>query len=257
MLSSFKVIKSNSVIENGNFQINTEYSTNKDNNQTEKKELGEKNAKDFIESYEVLARTMLENTRRESDKILAVAYEEANRLEQQAYEKGSSEGYKAGYDKGISDGNKYLEKQVNDANIKANKLISNAEEVLFKANSEYIKYIEEKQEEIKGLIISSVEHILKKEIQNKEGITNLVIDALELAYKSKTIIVKCNSKYLEDLQDKIANWKNQSIYRGETFVVGDDTIEDGTAIIIRENGKIVVSVNDALEKVREIFALGY
>lgn len=256
MLSSFKVIKSNSVIENGNFEINTEYSTKNDISSTHNKELGEKNAKDFIESYEVLARTMLENARRESDNILAVAYEEANRLEHEAYEKGNSEGYKAGYDKGISEGKKLLENQINDAKTRENKIIASAEEVLLKANNEYIKYLEEKQEEIKGLIISIVEHILKKELQDKDGITNLVLDAIELAYKSKTIIVRCNKKYVEDLQDNIENWKNQSIYRGEIFVVGDDTIEEGSAIIVRENGKIVVSVNDALEKVREIFALG-
>lgn len=256
MLSSFKVIKSNSVIENGNVEINTEYSKNNGNNSTEKKELGEKNAKDFIESYEVLARTMLENARRESDNVLAVAYEEANRLEHEAYEKGSSEGYKAGYDKGVSEGKKLFEKQINDAKIKENNIIASAEELLLEAKNEYTKYLEEKQEEVKGLIISIAEHILKKELQNKDGITNLVLDAIELAYKSKTIIVRCNKKYVEDLQDKIESWKNQSIYRGEAFVVGDDTIEEGTAIIVRENGKIVVSVNDALEKVREIFALG-
>ena len=64
MLSSYNVIKSNSVVTNGNVEINTDVinvSSDK------KKELGEKNAKNFIESYEVLARTMLENSRRQSN----------------------------------------------------------------------------------------------------------------------------------------------------------------------------------------------
>lgn len=246
MLSSYRVIKNNSVIEEGKKQINTEYTTEKN------KELGEKNAKDFIESYEVLARTMLENARRQSDKILAAAYAEAQNIEQEAYRKGYEEGKKAGYETGVAKANEYYEEMKSRAEYEAKTLGENAEVLLYGARQEYFRYMEEKQGEIKELILYILECILKKEIDCKDGISSMILDAIEIAQKSKTLIVKCNNSYTEDIKVKLEAWKNQSVFRGEIFVITDDNLEEGTAEIQRENGKIIVSVSEALQKVREI-----
>lgn len=252
MLSSYKVIKSNSVVTNGNVEINTDL-TNISSDK--KRELGEKNAKDFIESYEVLARTMLENARRQSDSMLAAAYEDARKIEQDAYEKGMSEGYNIGYEKGINEANSYYEEMVNKAQAEAQQIIEKSEKLLLDSNKQYLEYLEQKKEEIQSLITSIAESIIKREIKDKDGITNMVLDAIEMASKSKTVVVKANSNYIEDLKSRIEIWKHQSIFQGDIFVVGDDELEEGTAIIQRNNGKIVVGINDAMEKVREIIAL--
>lgn len=246
MLSSYKVIKNNSVVEEGKKEINTEYAAEKN------KELGEKNAKDFIESYEVLARTMLENARRQSDKILAAAYSEAQDIEQEAYKKGYEEGKKAGYEAGIAKANEYYEEMKNRAKYEAETLGKNAEALLYGAKQEYLRYMEEKQGEAKKLILYILESILKKEVDCKEGISSMILDAIEIAQKSKTLIVKCNNSYIEDIKSKLEAWKNRSVFRGEIFVVTDDNLEEGTAEIQRENGKVIVSVSEALQKVREI-----
>ncbi|MFU0823735.1 fliH protein [Clostridium sp.] len=246
MLSSYKVIKNQSIIEKGKKEINTEYVIEKN------KELGEKNAKDFIESYEVLARTMLENARRQSDEILASAYSDAQRIGQEAYEKGYSEGEISGREEGIAKANTYYEEVKDRTEKECEVLKKNADKILYSAKQEYIRYMKEKQEEIKRLIISITEGILKREIKDKDGITSMVLDAVEAIVKSKTIIVRCNSIYIEDLKEKLEVWKNRSVFRGEVFVVPDDNLEEGNAEIQRENGKIVVSVTEAIKKVKEI-----
>lgn len=246
MLSSYKVIKNNSVIENGTKEISTEYT------EENKKEIAEKNAKDFIDSYEVLARTMMENARRQSDELIARVYKEAQTIEEEAYKKGYEEGQKSGYTLGTAKADEYYKKIKERAENEAELLNKNAETLLFGAKEEYLKYLEEKQKEIKALILSITESILKREIKDKNAISSMVIDALELALKAKTIIIKCNGKYIEDVKEKTNEWKNQGTFRGEIFTAIDDNLEEGTAEIIKENGRIIVSITEAMKKVREI-----
>ncbi|KYH29742.1 hypothetical protein [Clostridium colicanis] len=249
MLSSYKVIKNHSVIEKGKKEINTEYVIEKNE---EIEELEEKKAKSFMESYEALARAILENARRQRDEILVSAHSDAQRIEQEAYEKGYSEGEMSGREEGIAKANTYYEEVKDRTEKECEVLKKNAEKILYSAKQEYIKYMKEKQEDIKSLIISITESILKREIKDKDGITSMVLDAMETVEKSKTIIVRCNSVYIEDLKEKLEVWKNRSVFRGEVFVVPDDNLEEGNAEIQRENGKIVVSVTEAIKKVKEI-----
>lgn len=250
MLSSYKIIKKSSVVDDGGKEINTIYSNPKN------KELGEKNAKDFIESYETLARTLVENARRQGEQILSKAFDEAQQIEQDAYqkgyEKGMQEGYEQSYQKGMAEANAYYETMKNQVQMESDMKIKNADSLLFQAKEEYIRYLDEKKDEIKDLILSITENILKKEIKDKDAISNMVLDAMEIAIKSKTIVVKCRSSYVEDIKEKVETWKNAVVYRGEVFVAADDNLEEGYAVIQRENGKIVVDINDAMEKVREI-----
>lgn len=250
MLSSYKIIKKSSVIDDGGKEINTIYTNPKN------KELCEKNAKDFIESYETLARTMVENARRQGEQILSKAFDEAQQIEQDAYrkgyEKGMQEGYEQSYQKGMAEANAYYETMKNQVQMESDMKIKNADSLLFQAKEEYIRYLDEKKDEIKDLILSITENILKKEIKDKDAISNMVLDAMEIAIKSKTIVVKCRSSYVEDIKEKVETWKNGVVYRGEVFVAADDNLEEGYAVIQRENGKIVVDINDAIEKIREI-----
>lgn len=254
MLSSYKVIKKSSVVDDGGKEINTLYSN------PENKELGEKNARDFIESYETLARTMVENARRQGEQIVSKAFDEAQQIEQDAYgkgyekgyEKGMQEGYEQSYEKGMAEANAYYETMKNQVQMESDMKIKNADSLLFQAKEEYIRYLEDKKDEIKDLILAITENILKKEIEDKDAISNMILDAMEMAVKSKSIVVKCRSSYAEDIKEKIDMWKNSVVYRGEFFVAADDNLEEGCAVIQRENGKIIVDINDAMEKVREI-----
>ncbi|MCY6483682.1 fliH protein [Clostridium aestuarii] len=250
MLSSYKVIKNRSVVETGEKKIDTDYGIQK------KKELSEKNAKDFIENYEVLAKTMLENARKQSDNLLAKAYQEARIIEEEAYkkayEKGEKEGYQNGYEKGAAEADVYCTMVKSRAENEVRTLNNNAEALLHEAKKEYVKYLDEKKEEIKSLILTIIENVFKREIKDENAVSSMLIDAMEMAVKSKTVIIKCRSNYVEDIKSTIDIWKQGVVFKGEIFIVPDDNLQEGSAIIQRENGKIEININDALDKIKEI-----
>ncbi|MCD3350254.1 fliH protein [Clostridium botulinum D/C] len=256
MPSLCNVIKNKSIVSNGLKEITTEYHIedieDQKTEEEEKKELGEKNAKDFIENYEVLARTMLENARKQSDAIVASAYDEIQKMQEEAYNKGYEEGKLDGYSDGKKQADEYYNEIKNKANEEIETLNKNAEELLFSAKTEYVKYFKDKQQEIKELIVSITKSVLKLEIKNSDSINSMILDALESAKDSKSIIVKCNNKYVDSLKESIDEWKIQVVFRGDIFVVPDDNLEEGKAIIQKENGKIVIDIDVALEKINEL-----
>ena len=259
MPSLFNVIKNTSVVSKGCKEINTEYTVTKHKEEEaseKKKELGEKNAKDFIKSYEVLARTMLEKARRESEEIVSNSYDKAKSIEEDAYTKGFNLGKEDGYSDGYSEGKLLADKYYEDIKTKANAEIDllneNAEKMLLNAKDEYTNYLKEKQQNIKDLIVYITKQVLLKEIENSDAITNMIIDAIDNAKDSKNIIIKTKSIYKDDIEEKIELWKAKTVFSGEIFVIVDDNLEDGKAIIEKENGKIVVDVMSALDKIEEV-----
>lgn len=255
MQSLCNVIKSSSVIKEGNKQIITEFAQIRELQQKElQKEQNETNSKLFIDSYENLAKTMIENARRQREEILSAAYSEADRISKEAYEKayqeGSQNGYNDGFNKAYEEGYKSnLDKALKEGEIIKN----NADNVLKSAIDEKERYLKEKENQIKDLIINCVESILKKEVKEKDGLNDIIFEALSKVKNTKTFIIKSNPVHCEEFKSKIEVWKEQLPFRGDVFIIPDEFIEEGSAVIERENGKIQVGANIALEKIREIF----
>ena len=162
------VIKNSSIIKEGNKPIVTEF---QNISEMQQKELGETNAKTFIDSYENLARTMLEDARKQRDEILSTAYSEAERISKEAYEKAYQEGCEKGhsdaFEKAYEDGYRSnIDRALQEAEI----IKSNADNILRTCIEEKERYIREKEMEIKDLIINSVESILKREVKDKDCI---------------------------------------------------------------------------------------
>lgn len=246
MQSSYKVIKNTSVAQDGLKEIVTEFEKKEEVRQ---KISIETNAKTFIDSYENLAKTMLENARNQGDDLLSKAFTEAERLEKEAYEKGYKKGYDDAFNKSYEDGyKKNLEKAVGEGEVIKN----NADNVLRSAVEEKERYLKEKQEEIKSLIINCVECVLKREVKDGDALNNVIFEALSKVKNTKTFIIKGNEMYCEELKNKVELWKEQLPFRGDMLIVADNDIEAGKAIIERENGKIVVSVDMAMEKIKDI-----
>lgn len=251
MQSLCNVIKKSSVIKDGNKPIVTEFQKTIS---VEEKELSENNAKMFIDSYENLARTMIESARKQREDILSSAYAEAEKASKEAYERayqeGSQNGYNDGFNKAYEDGYKSnLDRALQEAEIIKN----NADNVLKTCIEEKERYFKEKENEIKDLVINCVESILKREVKDKDGLNNILFEALSKVKNTKTFVIKSNRIHCEEFRSKINLWKEQLPFKGDIFIIPDESIEEGSAVIERDNGKIVVGVDIAMEKVREIF----
>lgn len=250
MQSLYKVIKKHSIVKEGFKKIVTEF---EDKEKVQQKELIETNARIFIDSYENLAKTMIENAKKQRDEIFSSAYTEAEKLQKEAYnkayEKGYKEGVKQGYDKAYEDG---YQNNVNKALAEGENIKNNADNVLKACIAEKERYIREKEDEIKKLVINCVENILKREVKDKDAMNSLIFEALSQVKNSKTFIIKSKKIYCDSFNQQIETWKEQLPFKGDIFVVPDESIEEGKVIIDRDKGKIIVGVDIAMEKVREI-----
>lgn len=250
MQSSYRVIKNNHVQSLGNKEISTEFIKVQD------KEEIEENIKNNFESYETLVNTMMENARRKSDKILSSAYQEAQFVEsdsrlkaeqlmQEAYSKGYEEGKAKGYEEAYNDSFPKVQEQCQI-------IKQQAEDILFEAKKTYELYLEQKKHEIKDFILETVETILKQSIQNEDSLEKMIYSALEDTKNAKCFIIKCHSMYVENLNSKKDIWREQLAFKGDIFVLKDDSLEPGAAVIDKGTGKVVVSIENALDKLKEL-----
>ena len=249
MQSSSSVIKDSNVLHHGERKINTKYEAKNDNSYIENLD---EDVKQSMDSYESIAKGLIDNGRKKADVVIQNAFQQAEEIKKDAYQKAYDEGkekvfndaYEEGYKKNIEKARIQAETIINKAKENSNSMITSAKE-------EYLKYIKDKELEIKNLIITVVESVLKREAKDPKALDEAVFQALGVIKNTSTYIIKTNSTYYESLKDKIQFWKEQLPFKGDIFVVLDNTIKEGTAEIQRDNGKITVSIDYSLEKVKE------
>jgi len=169
MQSLYSVIKNTSIVKTGKKEIVTEYIPPEAEEIKIQKEV---NAKGSFDSYENLARTMLENSRKQGEDILSKAYEEAEKIESEAYPNAYKKGYEEGKEKGYNDAyetayKSNLEKAEKEGQSLIKEAQKTSEDIVKDAKEEYAKYLEDKKEELKKLVENIVENILKREIKDR------------------------------------------------------------------------------------------
>lgn len=114
-------------------------------------------------------------------------------------------------------------------------------------------YIDNKKEDIIKLIINITEEILQREVKNEDSISQMVFNAIEKEKNAKRYVIRCNSLYRNNIQEQIVLWKEQMATNADIFVINDDSVQLGNAIVEKDNGKITVGIDAGIEKLRTIF----
>ena len=243
MQSSFNVIKNSRVIEQGNREINTQLSKASGGAIMDENH-GIKIAN--MESYENIARNILENARRESEKIISKAYVDASDAKIQAYNQGLEEGYKEGYENGYNEA-------IDKAMEAAEAVKAEADSILMAAKGEYNQYLIEKEHQIKALVVSIAESILKREIREPDALNEMIFHTLKTERNTKSYVIKSNNSHFTMIREQVESWKNKLAFQGDIFVIEDNFLDEGTAVIEKESGKSIVSVSYGIEKIKEVF----
>jgi len=247
MQSSFNVIKNVSVMKQGSKEITTEFNNVGYVDRYINSKDGNSNL--HIDGYDNLANNILENARKQGQKILSMAYAESEEILQKA----ATNGHKEGFDKGYFEGNQQGHDQIlAPASEEAKGMIANAESILWSAKKEYENYIEEKEKEIKEFILFAVENILKEKVESSDALNNMVYQAISNSKNVKLFIIRTNSLYFEELKDQVNQWKTQLGYKEDIIVIQDNLAEPGSAIIEKDNGKVVVGIDKGLERLKAI-----
>lgn len=243
MQSSFKVIKNSRVIEQGDREIKTQL-----REVTYGEIMGENHGtqRDDMESLENIVGNILENARIESEKIISKAMVEATDAKTQAFKEGLEQGHKKGYENGYDEA---METALADAET----VRIMADNLLTAAKGEYNKYLMDKEQQIKALVVTIAENILKREIVQKDALNEMIFNTLKAERNIKSYIIKSNNSHFASIVQQIEDWKQRLAFQGDIFVIEDNFLDDGTAVIEKDTGKSMVSIAYGIEKIVEVF----
>lgn len=245
MQLSYSVIKNKSVFTGNNRKmINTSYDT-----KLTKQEafLTEENDS-IVESYKNIGESIIKNANLQKERILELVYADSERIEREAYEKGYKQGLENGYEDGYKES---YEKHMAIAAQEGQQIRNNATAMLMDAKSQYEEYMSKVKGEIINLAYTMAEAIVKNKLQREDGINGYLQEIIEKSKECKTFIIKCNEVHFNEVKSNVFNWKSQFALQGEIFVLADNTIEPGNAVVEKENGKVIVGLDIGLEKIKE------
>ncbi|MBZ9690599.1 FliH/SctL family protein [Clostridium sp. M14] len=253
MQSSYSIIKKNCALDAEKKKISTEYVSKKielDENQEEvQEEVYSKEEVDaLIAKYEEIGKRIIQDANNEKQGIILRGTMQAQNLEKEAYEKGYEEGLQNGYDDGYK---KAYDENIDLAKAKSQEIIDKAEDVLRSANENYAKYLEDKKSDILKLSLEIAKNILRKELGHEDSMNLLVEEAIQLSKDEENLIIKCNFLHAEELKSQVNRWKISYSIKDEIFILNDDFIEPGNAIIEKPNGKVIVGFDIGMETIKK------
>ncbi|MBD7915327.1 flagellar biosynthesis/type III secretory pathway-like protein [Clostridium sp. Sa3CUN1] len=243
MQLSYNLIKNTSALKSSQKTIATNYISRIEAKDIEKEKLDVE--QEIRKSYEVLGSNIIKKAKSEAEDIVMRARVISAEIEKKAYEEGYNQGKSNGFEDGYKEA---LVKVKSDTNEKVKVRIDEAEEILKSANKEYLEYLNLKEEEIINLAFKMASIIAKKELQKDDGIIPLMEDVLEGARAEENIIIRCNTKHVKGIEEKIEYYKKAYAIKGDIFILEDTLMELGNAIIEKNTGKAVVGLDVALEK---------
>lgn len=252
-LYNSKIIKSDYVNIKGrvslsHFNVDDKNSSNigedEDTNYEEKLEEINQKLKEAESKYnEILNQANIER-----EKILEKCRDEASEIEKNAYEEGYEQGLKNGYEDGYKEA---YEENIEKAKEESAKIIESANNVMLEANKNIASYIKSNKKNILAIGISIAEKVLRRKFEDEESMDELILDVIREYELKENFVIRVNSIYKESLEQQILKLKESNLINKDVFVVSDDSIEKGNASIESVNGKLIVGVDDVLNKVKE------
>lgn len=254
MPSLYRVIKNNVIAERNEKVIETDFE------EVIEKAVNEGDVRTFVSSYESLSKSIIENARKQGREILIKAYEEADNTVSNA-DKKAADVYKQAYDRGYAEGEEKgykdayeeaYQKNLDSANKEIEVMKKNADNILFQAHKEYDKYLIDKENEIRAVILDICKAVLKREAKETDGINSMVFSAVSEIKGASSIIIRCHPNRSAYIKKEIEGWKEQLAFNGDLFVLEDAFVKEDSAVIEKENGKIITGIDIAVSKINEI-----
>lgn len=257
MQSSYSVIKSNFTKESEKKIISTEYVVKNYIPEViepeEEVEVVPEEPKidpeEVLREYENIGKKIIEDAQRKKEKIVLESQLNADKAEKEAYEKGYNQGTQNGYDDGYK---KAYEETIEKAKLEAEEIRNNAETLLKSAKENYSEYLESKKTEVIKLALEIAGNITRQKLSQGDSMNVLIEEAFKLSKGEESIIIKANSFHCEELKNNISRWKVEYLVKNDIFVLADDSMEKGNAILEKPSGVVKVGFDIGMEQIRKI-----
>ena len=180
---------------------------------------------------------ILNQANTESEKILAETNQKAVEIEKRAYHEGYEQGTQNGYEDGY--------KEAYEDNIeKANK-------IMLEANNQVASYIKNNKKNILAMGISIAEKVLRRNFEDEESMDLLILDVIKEYELKENFVIRVNPIYKESLDKQILELKENNLINKDVFILSDESVDKGNALIESLNGKLVIGIDDVIGKIKE------
>lgn len=201
-----------------------------------------------LEQAKNTCENMISNAQVESEKIVKEAQNECEDIKKKAYEEGHNIGLRNGYEDGYKES---YEDNIEKAKQESEEIINKANDILIQANNQVINFIKSNKKDIINLSISIAEKVLKEKFKDIDSMNNILEATIKEYEIKENFVIRTNAIYIEKVNEQLNELKNQQLIKGESFILADDFIEPGNAIIETNKGRLIVGVDCVLEKVKE------
>ena len=123
--------------------------------------------------------------------------------------------------------------------------------MIIEANDELAYYIKENKQNILALSISIAEKVLRVHLEDEGSMNSMILAAIKEYELKENFIIRVNSIYKESLNNEIFKLKDNKVVNKDVFVLSDDLIDKGNAVIESARGKITIGIDDVIGKVKE------
>ncbi|WP_042275358.1 FliH/SctL family protein [[Clostridium] dakarense] len=208
----------------------------------------EEELKNRILEAENQYKEILSKANEESLSIIEESKNKASEIEKKAYDQGYNQGTKNGYEDGYKEA---YEDNIEKAKIDAENILRNADNVLEEAKDYAIEYLKENKNHILSLSVSIAEQVLREKFTEVSSMDNMILNVIEEYELKENFIIKTNSIYKESLQKQVLELKESYKINSDVFVLGDESVEQGNAILETSKGKLIIGVDSVLKEIKE------
>ncbi|MFR0019274.1 MAG: hypothetical protein ACLRU3_04885 [Paraclostridium sp.] len=191
---------------------------------------------------------MISKAQVESERIVQEAQNKCEEIKKKAYEEGHNIGLRNGYEDGYKES---YEDNIEKAKQESEEIINKANDILIQANNQVTDFIKANKKDIINLSISIAEKVLKEKFKDIDSMNNILESTINEYEIKENFVIRTNAIYIEQVNEQLNELKNQQLIKGEAFVLVDDFIEPGNAIIETNKGRLIVGIDCVLEKVKE------
>lgn len=191
---------------------------------------------------------VIANTQLESQRIIEVANEESEQIKRQAYEEGHKQGLQNGYEDGYKEA---YEENIEKAKKESEDIKKEASEILINAKDQVVEYLKDNKKQIIELSISIAEKVLKEKFNEVDSMNNILESVINEYEVKENFVIKTNSIYIESINAKLNELKSEQSIKGDAFVLPDDSIDPGNAMIETNKGRLIVGIDCVMDKVKE------
>ncbi|MEN2258023.1 FliH/SctL family protein [Paraclostridium benzoelyticum] len=157
---------------------------------------------------------------------------------------GLRNGYEDGYKESYED-------NIEKAKRESEEIINKASNILLQSNEQFTDFLKDSKKDIISLSISIAEKVLKEKFKDIDSMNNILEATIKEYEIKENFVIRTNAIHIEKINEQLNELKSQQLIKGESFILADDFIEPGNAIIETNKGRLIVGVDCVLEKVKE------